>query len=177
MNLTLVGLSVVLSFWRREFYNALQDKDWKAFLELLFLFRKTASGLMPGFCEVAAVHIVLAVYSVYLNQLLQIRWRRWLTRKFLHRMAGRPRLLQHQPDGGSGGGRNRQPGSAHIRGSARFHPDDPVAYPRLAVEHRLALQFYRHPVGIVRRDRGVRHPDPRLHGVGRAGLRRSSAPR
>ena len=38
---------------------------------------------MPGFCEVAAVHIVLAVYSVYLNQLLQIRWRRWLTSKFL----------------------------------------------------------------------------------------------
>ncbi len=83
MNLTLVGLSVVLSFWRREFYNTLQDKDWRAFLELLFLYRKTDSGLMPGFCEVAAVHIVLAVYSVYLNQLLQIRWRRWLTRQFL----------------------------------------------------------------------------------------------
>ncbi len=83
MNLTLVGLSVVLSFWRREFYNALQDKDWVAFLQLLFLYRKTPSGLLPGFCEVAAVHIVLAVYSVYLNQLLQIRWRRWLTRQFL----------------------------------------------------------------------------------------------
>ena len=83
MNLTLVGLSVVLSFWRREFYNTLQDKDWMAFLELLFLYRRTESGLMPGFCEVAAVHIVLAVYSVYLNQLLQIRWRRWLTREFL----------------------------------------------------------------------------------------------
>ena len=83
MNLTLVGLSVVLSFWRREFYNALQDKDWKAFLELLFLYRRTESGLMPGFCEVASVHIVLAVYSVYLNQFLQIRWRRWLTREFL----------------------------------------------------------------------------------------------
>lgn len=83
MNLTLVGLSVVLSFWRREFYNTLQDKDWKAFLELLFLYRQTPSGLLPGFCEVAAVHIVLAVYSVYLNQLLQIRWRRWLTRQFL----------------------------------------------------------------------------------------------
>jgi vitamin B12/bleomycin/antimicrobial peptide transport system ATP-binding/permease protein len=83
MNLTLVGLSVVLSFWRREFYNALQDKDWRSFLELLFLYRNTPSGLLPGFCEVAAVHIVLAVYSVYLNQLLQIRWRRWLTRQFL----------------------------------------------------------------------------------------------
>jgi putative ATP-binding cassette transporter len=84
MNLTLVGLSVVLSFWRREFYNALQDKDWMAFLELLFLYRFTPSGLLPGFCEVAAVHIILAVYSVYINQLLQIRWRRWMTGKFLN---------------------------------------------------------------------------------------------
>jgi putative ATP-binding cassette transporter len=83
MNLTLVALSVVLSFWRREFYNALQDKDWKAFLELLFFYRNTDSGFMPGFCEVAGVHIILAVYSVYLNQMLQIRWRRWLTREYL----------------------------------------------------------------------------------------------
>jgi putative ATP-binding cassette transporter len=83
MNLTLVALSVVLSFWRREFYNALQDKDWKAFLQLLFLYRRTDSGFMPGFCEVASVHIVLAVYSVYINQMLQIRWRRWLTREYL----------------------------------------------------------------------------------------------
>jgi vitamin B12/bleomycin/antimicrobial peptide transport system ATP-binding/permease protein len=83
MNLTLVALSVVLSFWRREFYNTLQDKDWKAFLELLFLYRTTDSGFMPGFCEVAGVHIILAVYSVYLNQMLQIRWRRWLTRQYL----------------------------------------------------------------------------------------------
>lgn len=83
MNLTLVGLTVVLSFWRREFYNALQDKNWSAFLELIFLGRNTPSGVLPGFCEVAALHIVLAVYSVYVNQLLQIRWRRWLTRQFL----------------------------------------------------------------------------------------------
>src|ERR1700688_4892111 len=73
MNLTLVGLNVVLSFWRREFYNALQDKDWKPFLELLFFYRSTPSGLMPGFCEVAVVFIMLFVYSVYVNQLLQIR--------------------------------------------------------------------------------------------------------
>jgi putative ATP-binding cassette transporter len=83
MNLTLVGLSVVLSFWHREFYNALQEKDWKAFLQLLFLYRDTPSGLLPGFCEVAVLYIALAVYSVYVNQLLQIRWRRWMTRKFL----------------------------------------------------------------------------------------------
>jgi len=83
MNLTNVGLSVVFNFWRRGFYNALQDKDWKAFLELLFWYRNSDSGLMPGFCELATVYIIIAVYAVYINQLLQIRWRRWLTGQFL----------------------------------------------------------------------------------------------
>lgn len=84
LNLSLVGLSVVLSYWRREFYNALQDKNWEMFMQLLFLYRRTPSGLMPGFCELAALHIGVAVYSVYLNQWLQIRWRRWMTTKFLN---------------------------------------------------------------------------------------------
>lgn len=83
LNLTLVGMSVVLSFWNREFYNALQNKDWDAFIALLFWYRRTDSGLMPGFCGVAAVYIILAVYRTYLNQWLQIRWRRWLTGRFL----------------------------------------------------------------------------------------------
>ena len=38
---------------------------------------------MPGFCELAAVFIGIAVYSVYLNQWLQIRWRRWMTTRYL----------------------------------------------------------------------------------------------
>jgi putative ATP-binding cassette transporter len=83
MNLTIVGMSVIFNFWRREFYNTLQDKDWKAFLELIFLYRRTPSGLMPGFCELAVLQITLSVYSVWVNQLLQIRWRRWMTRQFL----------------------------------------------------------------------------------------------
>nr|WP_294524185.1 ABC transporter ATP-binding protein/permease [uncultured Rhodopila sp.] len=86
LNLTNVGLSVIFNFWRREFYNSLQDKDWKSFLELLFTFRPSDSGIfgiMPGFCELAAIFIIVAVYAVYLNQFLQIRWRRWLTRQFL----------------------------------------------------------------------------------------------
>jgi putative ATP-binding cassette transporter len=83
LNLSMVGLSVVLNFWRREFYNTLQDKNWHAFLELLFLYRRTPSGLMPGFSEIAVVFIAIAVYQTYLNQWLQIRWRRWMTTKFL----------------------------------------------------------------------------------------------
>jgi putative ATP-binding cassette transporter len=83
LNLGMVGLSVVLNYWRREFYNTLQDKDWHAFLQLLFLYRRTPSGLMPGFSELAVVFIAIAVYSTYLNQWLQIRWRRWMTTRFL----------------------------------------------------------------------------------------------
>jgi len=84
LNLAQVGLSVVLNFWRREFYNSLQQKNWHAFADLIFLYRFTPSGLMPGFCELAAVFIGMAVYSVYLNQWLQIRWRRWMTTVFLN---------------------------------------------------------------------------------------------
>ena len=83
MNLTIVGLSVIFNFWHGEWYNALQEKDWKAFSELLLLYRNSADGFMPGFSVLAAIYIALAVYSVYLNQLLQIRWRRWMTREFL----------------------------------------------------------------------------------------------
>jgi len=83
LRLMLVGMTVILSFWNREFFNSLQDKDWAAFFELLFVYRFTASGLMPGFCEIAAVYIIVAVYFTYMSQWLQIRWRRWLTVRYL----------------------------------------------------------------------------------------------
>ena len=40
---------------------------------------------MPGFCLFAALFIVIAVTRVYLSQLLQIRWRRWMTHQFIDR--------------------------------------------------------------------------------------------
>ena len=83
LRLLLVGMTVILSFWNREFFNSLQDKDFAAFCELLFVYRQTPSGFMPGFCEIAAVYILVAVYFTYLSQWLQIRWRRWLTVRFL----------------------------------------------------------------------------------------------
>ncbi len=62
----------------------MQAKDYTAFLDLLFTWRRTAGGfVMPGFCEIVVVYIAVAVYATYLNQWLQIRWRRWLTRRFL----------------------------------------------------------------------------------------------
>lgn len=86
MNLLLVGMDVVLNFWNGAFYDALQNKDESAFLGLLFYYRRTGPGVlgyMPGFCIIAALYILVAVYRTYLNQWLQIRWRRWLTTRFL----------------------------------------------------------------------------------------------
>jgi len=84
LNLSMVGMSVVLNYWNRLIYNSLQDKDWGSFISLLFWYKKLPSGfLMPGFCEIAVVFILVAVYRTYLNQWLQIRWRRWMTDRFI----------------------------------------------------------------------------------------------
>jgi vitamin B12/bleomycin/antimicrobial peptide transport system ATP-binding/permease protein len=83
LNLALVGMSVLLSYWNREFFNALQEKRADAFWQLLFWWQPTESGPMPGFVFVAVLYILIAVYQLYLRQALQIRWRRWLTREYL----------------------------------------------------------------------------------------------
>ncbi len=79
MNLSLVGMDVVLNFWSRAFFNALQQKDWDAFIALLLTWRSTAEGFLPGFVGIAVVYIIVAVYRTYLNQWLQINWRHWMT--------------------------------------------------------------------------------------------------
>lgn len=79
LNLVLVGLQVVLNFWNGAFYDSLQNKDWDAFISLLLVGRFGEGGFMPGFTVVATVYILVDIYRTYLNQWLQIRWRRWLT--------------------------------------------------------------------------------------------------
>jgi putative ATP-binding cassette transporter len=83
LNLATVGMDVLISFWNREFFNSIQERDEAAFFELLLWGRQTESGPMPGFVFIAAVYIGVAVYALYLQQALQIRWRRWLTREYL----------------------------------------------------------------------------------------------
>ena len=72
IELSIVAINVMLNQWNNRFYNALQERNWDTFVyELVF------------FCVLAAIYIVLAVYQLYLNQWLQIRWRRWMTRQYL----------------------------------------------------------------------------------------------
>jgi len=83
LDLSRVGMTVLLSFWNRAFYNALQDKNWDDFIGLLLFWRQTKDGFFPGFCLVAAVYIVVAIYRTYLSQWLEIRWRRWMTEQLI----------------------------------------------------------------------------------------------
>ena len=79
LNLSQVAFDVLLNFWRGAMYDTLQQKDLHGFLDLVLLWRANDDGFMPGFVIIVAVLIPIAVYAVYLNQVLQIRWRAWMT--------------------------------------------------------------------------------------------------
>ena len=90
MDFGLIYLSIILNDWHRLFFNALQHHDYAEYTHQLI-----------RFCELAASHIVVTVYQFYLNQMLQIRWRRWLTRRYLEEwLAGQAyyRLQLSHPD-------------------------------------------------------------------------------
>jgi ABC-type long-subunit fatty acid transport system fused permease/ATPase subunit len=71
LNLGSVLLTVLLAQWNRRFYDALQGKDYPAFLSLL-----------GYFTVLAASYITIVVFALYFAQMLQIRWRRWLTDQY-----------------------------------------------------------------------------------------------
>ncbi|MBO1081511.1 ABC transporter ATP-binding protein/permease [Roseomonas haemaphysalidis] len=90
LQLGLVALNVVLTYWQNAFYNTMQNKDGEAFTQLLVWGHRLEDGtFMPGFSILAALYIVVAVYALYLNQALQIRWRRWLVGHMLSDWLGR----------------------------------------------------------------------------------------
>ena len=72
IELSLVAIQVILNEWYNRFYNTLQDRNFNAFVSAILFF-----------CVLAAIYTVLAVYQNYLNQWLQIRWRRWMTQTYL----------------------------------------------------------------------------------------------
>ena len=72
LTLGIVYLLVLLNRWNNSFYSALQNYETgKIFDELIH------------FSYLAAIYIILAVYSYYLQQCLVLRWRQWLTGRFL----------------------------------------------------------------------------------------------
>lgn len=72
-----VYMLVLLNGWNNDFYNALQQRAFESFWPLI--------GQFAGF---AFLHIIFAVYAVYVRQILEIKWRNWMTDKYLDRWLG-----------------------------------------------------------------------------------------
>ncbi|HKU99371.1 MAG TPA: SbmA/BacA-like family transporter, partial [Vineibacter sp.] len=74
INLFIVYINVQFNFWNARFYNALQEKNWEVFTHELWVF----TGL-------AVIYIAAVLAAFYCDQWLQVRWRRWLTGRFVDR--------------------------------------------------------------------------------------------
>ena len=74
LNLAAVYMLVLINDWNRLFYDALQNKQQDVFWTQL-----------GRFTWIAFAYIIIAVYKFYLTQLLELRWRAWLTAHYTTR--------------------------------------------------------------------------------------------
>ena len=72
LSLLQVYMLVLLNQWNNEFYNALQGSNYGSFWPLI-----------GEFTTIAFIYIIVAVYAIYLRQMLEIRWRTWMTKNYL----------------------------------------------------------------------------------------------
>ncbi len=73
LNLAYVYILVLINIWFNRFYNALQNFD-----------KEEVFSAVGEFSLLAAFFIIVAVYKLYLRQMLEIKWRRWMTHKYLN---------------------------------------------------------------------------------------------
>src|SRR5450830_631360 len=72
LTLGAVYINVLFNTWNRDFYNALETKNYIAFKEQLW-----------RFSYLAFIFIAVAIYRIYLRQALEMRWRAWMTKQYL----------------------------------------------------------------------------------------------
>lgn len=72
LNLLSVFLTVLINDWYKEFWDVLQSYQFDQFWYLV-----------GKFSLIALIYISIGVYSVYLQQMLQIKWREWMTDRYL----------------------------------------------------------------------------------------------
>ncbi|HEX8166429.1 MAG TPA: ABC transporter ATP-binding protein/permease [Beijerinckiaceae bacterium] len=73
-----VAINVRLSYFNRDWFNSIQNKDAAAFWRLLF----------TVFCFWAAIYVASAIYQYALQSYLRIRWRRWMTNRYVGAWLG-----------------------------------------------------------------------------------------
>ena len=74
LTLAVVYMLVMLNQWNNAFYTALQN------YETVEIFHQ-----LKRFTGLAFTYIILAVYAYYLQQVLILNWRRWLTNRYIDR--------------------------------------------------------------------------------------------
>jgi vitamin B12/bleomycin/antimicrobial peptide transport system ATP-binding/permease protein len=73
IELSIVGFDLLLNWWRGIFFTgAIQERNWDIFVWGIGVFT-----------AIVTVLVGIQVARIYINQWLQIRWRRWLTEKYL----------------------------------------------------------------------------------------------
>ena len=72
LTLGVVFMLVLLNEWNNAFYTALQDYQTEEIFHQL-----------KRFTVLAFIYIILAVYAYYLQQVLILHWRRWLTGRYI----------------------------------------------------------------------------------------------
>ena len=78
INQAQVGITVRLSFFNRDWFNAIQEKNAAEFWrQLLYVFTPWAF-----------VYVATAVIEFVVKSMLTIRWRRWLTEHYIARWLG-----------------------------------------------------------------------------------------
>lgn len=75
INFFQVAMQIRLNVWSRDLFNALQGKDLPAFWH----------QIMWVFAPLATIWITVAVYEIFVDNSLHIRWRTWMTRKMAAR--------------------------------------------------------------------------------------------
>jgi len=111
LNLASVFMLVQVNAWYNDFYNAIQAYDQPGFVALLWYF-----------LFLAAVYILIVVYQLYLNQMLQVRWRRWLTGRYMDRwLAGQTYYRMQLADSGASAG------AAAGTGAGTDNPDQRIS--------------------------------------------------
>ena len=162
LTLALVYLTVQYNEWNRSFFEAIQDKDFESFGPLLI-----------RFSILAGLFILGAVFRRYLMQMLQMRWRLWLTRQFLDRWLDKQ--VYYRLEVAGGGADNPDQRIADDLRMFAFNTLDLVFGLLSSVVTLVSfvsiLWVISGPLAGDHRRRQLR--DPGVHGLGRAGVRHS----
>lgn len=84
LNQAQVAINVRLSFFNRDFFNAIQSKDEAAFWSLLIFV----------FCFWAGIFVISALIEYFLESMLKITWREWLTERYSAKWLSRGGLYR-----------------------------------------------------------------------------------